>query len=332
MTTSLEPLLGAEPLLPVEARRLLIELVEEGEPARLAAFLTASRLRPPDVGELAGYLAALRAMGAELDLGDDPYLDIVGTGGDGRNTINISTAAALLCAAAGAPVAKHGSGAYSSAVGASDAVRSLGLPLLADEAALRASLEECNFCYLHAPHFKSRLAPVAQARRVLSFRTVFNLLGPLSHPGKPAASVVGVVGREQGELAAAMLRQTGSRFAVLVDHNGFDEISLTAPVTLLVNEGEQTLAPEDFGVEPLALAELRAPDALQERHALFLALLGGSGPEALSQVVAANAAVALTLLSGRAITHEYQNALNLLRDGAALQLVERLRRHYAKLS
>ncbi len=211
--------------------------------AQVAAFLTVYLMRPVTSGELAGFREALLELAVPVGLNGLRTLDVCGTGGDGRNTFNISTLTAFVCAGAGAYVVKHGNAAASSASGSSDVMQALGYRFSSDTDKLKKELEETHLCYLHAPLFHPALKQVAPVRKALGVRTFFNILGPMVNPARPASQLVGVFSREVQDLYGGVYAGAGTDYAIVHSLDGYDEISLTAPARVLGNNGESTLTP-----------------------------------------------------------------------------------------
>ena len=265
----------------------------------------------------------IRAHKFEINM---PVIDICGTGGDGKNTFNISTLAALTVAACGYAVAKHGNSASSSVSGSSDILRALEIPLPETSAAVQSQASCAGIAFLHAPHFHPRLAAIGAARKTLKFSTVFNLLGPLCHPAQPACRVLGVSNRATYDLYRTIVPTLDGRYAIILDENGYDEISFTGPAKVFINGTEKTLTPADFGMAPLLPDELFAPIDRTENKNLFLQIASGQGTIAQAAVTAANAAVAMHLAEpAQSILEHFQTALTMLQSGKVFMVIGRLR-------
>lgn len=276
-----------------------IETIMDGhvDDASLGAFLTQLAARGETAAEITGAARALRAKAHTIDAPPDA-LDCCGTGGDGAGTYNISTATALVLAACGIPVAKHGNRAASSKAGTADTLESLGVNLDMPPPALEQALRELNFCFLMAGNHHRAMKHVAPVRKALGTRTIFNLLGPLANPAGAAYQLLGVFDRQWVVPLAQTLKNLGATAAwVVCGGDGLDEITLTGPTyTALLERGavtEKILTPEDFGLNPIRLDALRGGDAAFNAAALR-ALLGGE-QSAYRDIVLANAAAALRL-------------------------------------
>ncbi len=261
-----------------------------------AALLVALHMKGETADELAAAAAVLREYCVPLTTGRDDVLDTCGTGGDGTCTFNISTATALVAAGAGVPVVKHGNRAMSSRSGSADVLASLGVRLELDARAARRCLERSGMAFCLAPHFHPRMQHVGTVRRRLGVRTLFNCLGPLANPASAPYQLLGVGRPEWLDRLAAALARLGTRHALLVcGRDGLDEVSLSGPTLVREVVGGEVLirewTPEDFGLAPCRLDELRV-DGPEESAAVIRAVLGGEeGPA--RRMVLANAAAAL---------------------------------------
>ncbi len=274
----------------------------------LAAFLTALKVKGETADELAGAVRAVRSRMAPFD--DDPdaprplRLDTCGTGGDGANTVNISTASAIVVAAAGVAVVKHGNRSASGNSGSAEVLEELGVEIESSPAVLKRCLDELGLTFLYAPQFHPALRYARPVRKQLPFRTLFNLVGPLANPARPDFQVVGVSGEPQGRLVAEALARLGTRRAAVVrGGDGLDEVTLDGPTHVLwVESGEvtsMTWAPNDFGLPKVTAAELRVSGPVESAWLIRAFLDGQPGPVRSS--VLANAAAAL-FVAGRAVS------------------------------
>lgn len=312
-----------------EAERAIGEMLEGEVPEALAAgFLIALKMKGESVGELAGGTRAMRRRARSLDLGE--VLDTAGTGGDGAGTFNISTGAALIAAAAGVPVAKHGNRAISGRVGAADVLEGMGVRIDLDPDGLRRCLTRAGCCFIFAPAYHPALARWAALRRALGTRTLFNLIAPMSNPAFPRRQLMGVADPKLFSAMADALRMVGVDHAMVVHgHDGLDEISLGAPTRIAEIRGESIteyeIAPEQFGIErakPSALFVAAAEDAIR---VLTGALAGGSGPS--QDVLALNGGAAI-YAGGKAdsLKQGVAMARAVIASGRALEVVENMRR------
>ncbi len=261
--------------------------------AQLASLLTVFQMRGVTVPELVGFRRALLSTRVPVDLSDYAPIDIVGTGGDGKNTFNISTCACFVVAAASYTVAKHGNYGATSVSGASNVMEQHGVRFTADEARLRRSVEGCGVAYLHAPLFNPAMKHVASVRRSLQVRTLFNLLGPLINPCCPPYQLLGVAELAQMRLYTLTLQELGVGFAVVNNLDGYDEISLTDEFKVMTNRYETIYRPSDLGFA-LAPQEALSGGATPEEAAhIFDAVLQGRATQAQTDCVLINASFAI---------------------------------------
>lgn len=261
--------------------------------AQLASLLTVFQMRGVTVPELVGFRRALLSTRVPVDLSDYAPIDIVGTGGDGKNTFNISTCACFVVAAAGYTVAKHGNYGATSVSGASNVMEQHGVRFTADEARLRRSVEGCGVAYLHAPLFNPAMKHVASVRRSLQVRTLFNLLGPLINPCCPPYQLLGVADLAQMRIYTLTLQELGVGFAVVNNLDGYDEISLTDEFKVMTNRYETIYRPSDLGFA-LAPQEALSGGATPEEAAhIFDAVLQGRATQAQTDCVLINASFAI---------------------------------------
>lgn len=289
-------LVAGRPLGEARAEAVLHALVEgQLTPAQAAAVLVAWRIKGETVEELVGAVRAVRAH-ARAIAPAGPLLDTCGTGGDQRHTFNVSTAAALVAAAAGVRVAKHGNRSASGFVGSADILEALGVRIDLPPERVQAGIEELGFGFLFAPQFHPAMKNVAPVRRELGIRTIFNLIGPLANPAGAEHQLVGVFERRWLEPVARVLGQLGARHVVVVHGcDGLDELSLSAPTDLVEwHEGRvqtQQVTPEDLGLPRRTLAELVCADLAEARRRMGEVLKGREGP--CAEFTALNAGAAL---------------------------------------
>lgn len=275
--------------------RAVIEAIACGHypPAQVAAFLTAYCMRRPTVDELLGFRDALLQLCRPVDLDSDDCIDVCGTGGDNKNSFNISTLSAFVLAGCGVRVAKHGNYAVSSQCGSSNVLEALGVPLFDDPILVKAQLEQCGICFMHAPFFHPALKSVAPIRRELGVKTFLNILGPLVNPAKPAFQLYGVFNATLQRLYSELLQETNQCYMIVHSLDGYDEISLTATAKIVWGRKELLYDPEDFGLEWLSEEQLYGGRDTQEARAIFVDIIEGRGTKAQNAVVIANAGLAL---------------------------------------
>lgn len=260
---------------------------------QIASFLTAYQMRGVTVDELIGFREALLSTRISVDLSAYQPLDIVGTGGDGKNTFNISTCACFVVAGAGYKVAKHGNYSATSISGASNVMEQYGVKFTNDERRLQRSIEESNMVYLHAPLFNPAMKTVASVRKALQIRTVFNLLGPLVNPCLPSFQLLGVADLSQMRLYTNVLQRLGMGFAVVNNLDGYDEISLTDAFKVTTNRYETIYHPSDLGFQLAHQQELFGGETLQEAARIFNNVLTRQATQAQTQCVLINASFAI---------------------------------------
>src|SRR4051794_401100 len=259
----------------------------------VTAFITVFLMRSITIEELQGFRDALLDLCVKVNLNGYKTMDIVGTGGDGKNTFNISTLACFIVAGTGQKVAKHGNYGASSISGASNLMEQLGYKFKNDNAQLKKEIEEANICYMHAPMFHPALKTVGPIRKNLGLRTFFNMLGPMVNPASPAYQLVGVYNLEMARIYNYLLQQTDKAFTIIHSLDGYDEISLTNDTRVITNSGERIMTPEQLGKRTVSAADIYGGSTVEESAKLFIKILKGEGSWAQHSVVFANAAMAL---------------------------------------
>ncbi|MEY2639814.1 MAG: anthranilate phosphoribosyltransferase [Bacteroidota bacterium] len=259
----------------------------------ITAFMTVYLMRSITIEELQGFQDALLELAIPVDLRGANTIDIVGTGGDGKDTFNISTLACFIVAGAGQKVAKHGNYGASSVSGASNVMEQLGYTFKNDVDALNRELDAANICFLHAPLFHPALKVVGPIRKNLGMRTFFNMLGPMVNPAAPATQLVGVFSLEMARVYNYLLQQTGKAFTIIHSLDGYDEISLTTDTKVITNNGERIMTPEQLGKRMVMPEDLHGGKTVEEAATIFKKIISGQGSFAQNAVVLANAAMAL---------------------------------------
>lgn len=284
----------------------------------MTAFMTVFLMRSVTLQELMGFRDALLENCISVDLGTADTLDIVGTGGDGKNTFNISTLACFIVAGAGQKVTKHGNYGASSISGASNLMEQLGYKFKNDPTQLKKEVEEAGICFLHAPLFHPAMKAVANIRRNLGIRTFYNMLGPLVNPASPKYQVLGVYNLEMARIYNYMLQTTGQSFAIVHSLDGYDEVSLTNETKVITNEGEFLFDAHTLGKRRVDASAIHGGNSVEEAAKIFLNILNGKGTWAQNAVVIANAAVALHATGKYANYQEaYLAAVDSLESGKA---------------
>ncbi|GAB3572875.1 anthranilate phosphoribosyltransferase [Spirosoma luteolum] len=269
--------------------------------AQIASFLTVYMMRSLRVEELEGFRDAMLELCLAIDLSAYDPMDLCGTGGDGKDTFNISTLSSFVVAGAGQRVAKHGNHGVSSLVGSSTVMEYLGYQFTNDRAELERKMDTAGICFLHAPLFHPAMKNVAPIRKELGVKTFFNVLGPMINPARPRKQLVGVFSLELARLYAYLYQQTDKQFMILHALDGYDEISLTGPFKVISNTNEQVMTPIQLGLDTLTPDRLAGGQTLQESAQIFLNVLNDVATPAQKQAVLANSAMAL-LAAGKATT------------------------------
>jgi len=293
--------------------------------SQISAFLTVFMMRMITVQELAGFRDALLELCIRTDLSGFETIDLCGTGGDGKNTFNISTLSSFVVAGAGFRVAKHGNYGVSSACGSSNVMEFLGYRFSNDRDVLLKQLDRAGICFMHAPLFHPAMKAVAPIRRDLSVKTFFNMLGPLVNPAFPKNQVTGVWNLETARLYNYMLQQTDKNFTIIYSLDGYDEVSLTGEFKLISNREEELLSPAKAGMPELKAEDLSGGNTVEDSARIFMNILEGRGTGAQDAVVIINSGVALRNLNpGRSLTDCMEMAKDSLKSGRALNTLKKL--------
>ena len=281
-----------------EAREILIKIThEEYNKSEVVAFLSAYMMRNVTVEELSGFRDALLEMCVHVDLSDFNTIDMCGTGGDGKNTFNISTLASLVIAGAGQKVSKHGNYGVSSACGSSNVMESMGYKFTNDVDSLRRQLDQAGICFLHAPLFNPAMKAIAPIRKELGVKTFFNMLGPMVNPSFPQNQLVGVFNLELARLYNYIYQLTDKNYAILHSLDGYDEVSLTGSFKAIFRQGERLMTPADLHMKQIKQEDIFGGNTVAEAARIFTDILDGKGTEAQNNVVLANAAMGLKCVS-----------------------------------
>ncbi len=325
MKTILNRLFNNEELTQTETKEILLNITKEKYPeAQIAALLTVFRMRDITVDELIGFREALMTTRVPVDLDAYRPIDIVGTGGDGKNTFNISTCACFVVAGAGYNVAKHGNYGATSVSGASNVMEQHGVKFTADREKLTRSMEETHMVYMHAPLFNPAMKFVAGVRKALQVRTVFNLLGPLVNPCKPAYQLLGVADLNQLRLYTNVFQKLGIGFVVVNSLDGYDEISLTGDFKVTTACYEHVFRPEELGVAAIRQEELFGGETKEEAARVFDNVLNNRATQAQTDCVLANAAFAIQAIEpAKEIEECMAIARESLESGKALRTLKK---------
>lgn len=325
MKQILSRLFNHEELSSSETRQIMLNIAQGQYPeAQIAALLTAFQMRGITVDELIGFREALMQTRVPIDFSPYKPIDIVGTGGDGKNTFNISTCACFVVAGAGYKVAKHGNYGATSVSGASNVIEQHGVRFTNDESVLRRSIEECNIAYLHAQLFNPAMKVVGPVRKALGIRTLFNLLGPLVNPSRPAYQMLGVADLPQMRLYTNVFYKLGIDFAVVNSLDSYDEISLTGEFKVITRQNEHIYHPQDLGFDKLAQSQLTGGVTKEEAATIFDHVLQNESTEAQKQCVLMNAAFAIQIMEPLLSIEECLDKARLsLESGKALATLKR---------
>ncbi len=322
MKDILNHLIAHKTLSQQQAKEVLKNLATGTYPSsQVAAFMTVFLMRSITVEELRGFREAMLELCVPIDLSEYDAMDLCGTGGDGKDTFNISTLSSFIVAGAGQPVAKHGNTGVSSICGSSNLLAHFGYEFSGDTDQLRRSLDQVGLCFLHAPLFHPAMKSVAPIRKELGVKTFFNMLGPMVNPSFPRKQLVGVFSLELARLYAYLYQETEGRFAILHALDGYDEISLTGPFKMITNGGEKLYHPQALGLEQLSPESILGGTTIAESARIFEQVLRGAGTAAQNQVVIANAAAALvTAREGLSFAEAIDLAKETLLSGKALRV------------
>jgi anthranilate phosphoribosyltransferase len=309
-----------------EARRILIAIsAGEFNTSQIAAFITAFGMRNITVAELQGFRDAMLDLCTKVNLSDYELIDLCGTGGDGKDTFNISTLASFVVAGAGYKVAKHGNYGVSSGCGSSNVMEYLGYRFTADQDQLKRSLDHAGICFIHAPLFNPAMKIVAPIRKDLGVKTFFNMLGPMVNPAQPQNQIVGVFSLELARLYAYLYQETDKNYTILHAVDGFDEVSLTCDIKTFSKGGEALLKVSDLGFQQISEFEIAGGDTVESSASIFLNVLSNAGTDPQNNVVLCNAALAIqTIKPEQSFADCYYEAETSLVSGNALKCFKNL--------
>lgn len=326
MKDILNKLYNHERLSKSEAKQILKDIAaEKYNDAHLASFMTVFMMRPITADELSGFRNALNELAIKVDLSAYNTIDIVGTGGDGKDTFNISTLTSFIVAGTGQKVAKHGNYSVSSQSGSSDMLESFGYHFTNEESVLKQHLEKANICFLHAPKFHPAMKAVGPTRKALALKTFFNMLGPLVNPSSPKNHMLGTFNLEVARLYNYILQEEDINYGIVHALDGYDEISLTSGFKFFTKNGEQIINPEDLGQKRIQQSEIFGGNSVVDAAKIFKSILEGNGTEAQNNVVLTNAAFALTIVDDqKSFETAFQEAKDSLFGLKAKGTLERL--------
>lgn len=325
MKTVLNRLINHEMLSKEEAKNVLVNISNGSyNPSQIASFLTVYMMRSISIEELLGFREALLELCIRVDLSRYNTIDLCGTGGDGKDTFNISTLASFVAAGAGIKVAKHGNYGVSSISGSSNVMEKLGVKFSNDNDFLDKCIDQAGICILHAPLFHPAMKNVGPIRKELGVKTFFNMLGPMVNPSFPKNQLVGVFNLELARMYGYLYQNTDRNFTILHSLDGYDEISLTGPTKFISNTKEGVLNPSDFGIRQLSQSEIEGGKTIEESAQMFTNIISGKGTEAQNNVVCANAAMAISTVNGGSPLEAFQLAKESLLSGKGLAALNKL--------
>ncbi|WP_031427852.1 anthranilate phosphoribosyltransferase [Flavimarina sp. Hel_I_48] len=321
----LNRLINHEQLDKQEAREVLVNISEgKYNPSQIASFMTVYMMRSVSIGELEGFRDALLDLCLAVDFEGYNSIDLCGTGGDGKNTFNISTLSSFVTAGAGVNVTKHGNYGVSSVSGSSNVMEHLGISFSSDKDFLKRCLDEAGICVLHAPLFHPAMKNVAPIRRDLAVKTFFNMLGPMVNPAFPENQLVGVFNLELARMYGYLYQKGDKNFTILHALDGYDEIALTGKTKAITNNSERMLSPEDFGVTEIEEEAIYGGESVKESAEIFMKVISGKGSEAQNNVVSANAGMAIATVKKLEPKAGFELAKETLLSGKALEKLNTL--------
>ncbi len=327
MKAVLNRLINHEKLSKEEAKEVLVQISRGTyNESQMAAFITVYMMRSISLEELEGFRDALLELCIPVNLEDYTTIDLCGTGGDGKNTFNISTLASFVTAGAGVLVTKHGNYGVSSISGSSNVLEAQGIHFTNDTGFLKRCLDEAGICILHAPLFHPAMKNVGPIRRALGVKTFFNMLGPMVNPAFPKNQLVGVFSLELARLYGYLYQKGDKNFNVLHALDGYDEVSLTGGTKMITRNSEKLLTPENFGYNAVTMEAIYGGDTVEDAVGIFQNILKGNGTEAQNNVVCSNAGLAIMTAIGCSLSEGIQKAETSLMEGAALNAFEKLQK------
>lgn len=325
MKNILNKLINHEVLAKQEAKDILVNISNGSyNTNQIAAFLTVYMMRSVTIQELEGFRDALLELCLAVDLSHYNPIDLCGTGGDGKDTFNISTLSSFVAAGAGIKVTKHGNYGVSSTCGSSNVMEYLGIKFSNDKDFLTKSIEETGICILHAPLFHPAMKNVAPIRRELGVKTFFNMLGPMVNPSFPTNQIVGVFNLELARMYGYLYQNGNKNFTILHALDGYDEISLTGSTKTITRNTESMLTPTDFGVKALKQSEIYGGDSIASSAKIFMNVLSGKGTEAQNNVVCANSGMAIATVENLTPIQGFEKAKESLLSGKALEVLKKV--------
>ena len=310
-----------------EAKNILLEISSgTHNHSHVTSFLTVYMIRNITVEELEGFRDALIELCISIDLKKYNTIDLCGTGGDNKDTFNISTLSAFITAGAGIKVAKHGNYGVSSSCGSSNVLENLGIRFSNDQGFIESCIEKSGICILHAPLFHPAMKHVAPIRRELGLKTFFNMLGPLVNPSSPNNQMVGVYSLELARLYSYIFQKSNKNFSIIHSLDGYDEVSLTGNVKIISNNSEKIFEPSDFDLNILKPKSIVGGNSISESAKIFMNILNNKGSSSQNNVVLVNSGIAISTAQNIGIKNGIEKARESLNSGKALNAFKTLKK------
>lgn len=308
-----------------QAKEILIDITSNKySHSEIASFMTIYKMRNPSIEEMEGFRDALLEQCIKIDLDDFNTIDLCGTGGDGKDTFNISTISSFVVAGSGFKVTKHGNYGVSSNCGSSNVLEYLGVKFSNDENHLKKCLDQSNICYLHAPIFHPSMKNVAPIRKDLGFKTFFNLLGPLVNPSSPKNQITGVYNLEIARLYGYIFKNTNKNFSIVYSLDGYDEISLTGSFKLINNFSEIISDCNYFKLQKTTAKDILGGKSIEDSANIFKNILSGKGTNNQVNVVLANSSLAIQTITNKDIDECIEIAKESIESGKAYSSLKKL--------
>jgi anthranilate phosphoribosyltransferase len=304
-----------------QAKEVLLNISKNSyNESEVASFITVFLMRSITIDELQGFRDALLELCIRININNGDVIDIVGTGGDGKNTFNISTLSCFIVAGTGNKVAKHGNYGATSISGSSNVMEQLGYTFTNDATILQQQIDDANICFLHAPLFHPALKAVGPIRKNLGVRTFFNMLGPMVNPAFPKHQLVGVYNLELARIYNYLLQSTSNNYTIIHALDGYDEISLTGDTKVITSKGEKVFSALELGKRSVSATDIHGGNTPEEAAKIFLKIIKGEGTWAQNAVVLSNASMALQC-TGKYTSYDacYNAAVQSLESGSAYQ-------------
>ena len=327
MKAILNRLIKHQSLTKEEARQMIINIADDKyNTSQIASFLTVYMMRSITLEELDGFRLALLELCNSININEFNTVDLCGTGGDNKDTFNISTISSFIVAGAGIKVTKHGNYGVSSSCGSSNVLEALGIKFSNKEDHLKRCLDKAGICILHAPLFHPAMKNVAPIRRELGVKTFFNMLGPLVNPSFPKNQITGVFNLELARLYNYLLQKTDINFTILYDLNGYDEISLTGNTKAFSKKSERLIKSKDFGLNRVNETDISGGKSIESSAKIFMDIIQNKGTKAQHDVVCANAGTAISTTLNLSIREGFEKAMESLKSGDAFKAFKKLKK------